>query len=413
MANILDSSQLQNFVKQRYTKKKVESIVIKSSLLGIMPKNTNGGGASWQGTIRNATATTRSASDTVAYGATGAASSYKKFTCAWASDYCAANISGTVVDLAAGDQNSLVDAAMGEVDGALLSLGISLGTGLYGDGGGAIGQISAGSNVGTPTITLANISQILNFQVGDVLQASVDSGIPNAGTRSAGATVTVTAVNTATGTITVSGNWSAGIAAVAASDFLFKQGDYNSKIIGLAGWLPTTSPTSTAFCGVDRSGDPERLGGVRYNGLGAPKTESLIQLAALISRFYGQPDTAVMNPLDFVDLAKELASKQMYAPQTVGSFGDAQISFEGFKLACPTGMVTVLQDPFCPQGIGYMLQKNTWELVSVGELPRFQAMDKLSGDWLRQQANDSYTAHAYYRATTFCSAPGWNGVVTF
>lgn len=411
MSNVFDITALQSIGKQRYTPKKVQTLAIKSALLGLMPKNTNGGGLSWQGAVRNATTTSRSASDVIAFGTTGSASSYKKFSCPWAFDYCAGNISGTAIDLATGSENTLYDAAIGELDGALITLGISAGSALFGNGGGAIGQISAGSSVGTATITLANISQILNFQVGMLLNASVDDGTGGGGTRNAGATVTITNVNTATGQLTASGNWTAGIAAVAAGDFLFQNGDYNAKIIGLSGWLPATSPSSTAFNGIDRSVDPERLGGVRYAGLGAPKTESLIQLAALISRFNGKPDYAVMNPLDFVDVAKELAVKQMYVPKTAMSFGDAQISFEGFQLAAPTGMVTCLQDPFCPQGTAYELQMDTWELVSVGALPKFADFDKAK--WLRQPAADTYQARALYRATTYCSAPGYNGVVTF
>ena len=399
-----DVTAFQQVGKQRYTTKKIETLAIQSPTLGVMPKNTKGGGLAWYGAIRNATPSSRSAVAATAF-TTGSASAYQRWTCSWVNDYASANITGPALAQADGTENSMVKVATDEIDGAFESLGISAGAALFSNGGGAIGQIASGQT--TATITLVNTSLILNFYVGQILQTSIDDGTGGNGVKSG--TVTVTGVNTATGTITASAAWNAGIGTVAANDYIFQQGDYNAKLIGLAGWLPATSPGSTLFNGVNRQNDPERLGGCRFNGAGAPKAESLIQLAALISRFRGRPDVIVVNPLDYADIAKERDTKVFYDK---AAFNNPEIVFRGFELAMPSGTATVLPDPFCPQGTGYMIQTDTWELVSLGELMKFVEGDKV-GDWLRISGDDVYQARVVYRATTYCSAPGRNGVVTF
>src|SRR5581483_9521973 len=98
--------------------------------------------------------------------------------------------------------------------------------------------------------------------------ASADDGTGGGGLRSAGATVTITGLNRSTGTLTASGNWTAGIAAVAAGDYLFPQGDYNNVMPGaLGGWL-TTPGGGDSFYGVNRNADVTRLAGLIQTGAG-------------------------------------------------------------------------------------------------------------------------------------------------
>lgn len=61
---------------------------------------------------------------------------------------------------------------------------------IWNNGGGARGQISAGSNVATPTITLTT-RDAAGFFKGMVLQLSTDDGTGGAGVLGAGATVTI------------------------------------------------------------------------------------------------------------------------------------------------------------------------------------------------------------------------------
>lgn len=79
-------------LKQYYTPKKVETLVLQSPLLGIMPKDTNGSGASYVGTIRSAITSAVSNTDTTAFTSAGA-SVYKQWVCPWRSGYARALVS--------------------------------------------------------------------------------------------------------------------------------------------------------------------------------------------------------------------------------------------------------------------------------------------------------------------------------
>ena len=408
-----DTTAATAILKNRYTTKKIETLAFKSSLLGLMPKDPQEGGVQYVGAIRSAIGSAVSASDSIAF-TTGNSSIYNQWLCPYKSAYASANVTGSAIDQSKGDANALVDAMVSEFDGAFIGLGQKLGADLFGDGGGSFGQISALSNVGTPTITLASPSQIFNFFQGQILQLSQDDGTGGAGVRSG--TVTVTAVDINLGTITCSGNWTAGIAAAAPGDYVFMNGNYNGAIAGLDAWIPTQAERNAGrltatFNGVARIADPTRLAGVAYQGNGAPKAESLIQLGMLVQRMHGRPDIFVCNPVDYADLERELGSRVQYI--TVESFENAQISFQGVNLATPYGHIKILNDIFCPQGQGYLLETDSWLIPSMGELIRVagEGIDGLQ--WLRAAGSDSYQMRALYRASTYCSAPGHNGVVVF
>lgn len=399
-------------LKNRYTEMKVETLAFVSPGIGKMPKKSDGGGQQYVGALRNAVTSAVSASDTIAF-TTGAPSNYVQWLCPWKFAYASGNLTGAAIDQANGDMDSLVDAMVSEFDGLFIALGIDGARALYGNGGGAIGQLNGGSVAGT-TVTLLNISQIVNFYNGMLVQASVDDGTGGGGTRSAGATQTITANDVNLGTLTGAANWNTAIAAIGVNDFLFNQGDYNAKFPGLQGWVPDNNHRSnlgTAFNNVTRSSDPVRLAGVAYSGKGAPKSETFIQTAALVGRMGGKPDLCLCNPLDYADLVKELSTRVQYV--TAEAYENPQVGFDGVKVATQYGTITILMDPFCPQGTAWLLQTNTWLLVSMGKFPKVLGTGIDGQEWLRNAGADSYQLRGAYRATTYCSAPGWNGSMLF
>ncbi len=94
------------------------------------------------------------------------------------------------------------------------------------------GRVDPSSNLATATITLERAADARLFSAGDKIVASASDG--TTGVVRAGS-VTLTGVNLATGVLTASGNWSAGIAAIAASDHLFKFGEFGTAPGG-DGW---------------------------------------------------------------------------------------------------------------------------------------------------------------------------------
>ncbi len=407
-----DVSAATPILKNRYTTSRIQTLAFKSAFLAMIPKLTDEGGNAYIGAIRSAIGSTASHTPTTAF-SSGSSSIYNQWTCNYAASYSTANVTGDAIDRAKGEANALVDAMVSEFDGAFLDIGQMLGQDLFGNGGGAFGQISAASNpVGSATITLTQPSQIVSFVQGQILQVSQDDGTGGAGVRVG--TVTVSAVDINLGTITVSGaSWAGGIAAVQPGDFIFGQGNYAGAYPGLAGWLPAYNQRSglgTAFNGVVRSVDPVRLAGVAYNGGGSQKDVSLIKCTALVQRMGGRPDIVVLNPLDYSAIVTAATTQIRYT--TVQSFDNAQLSFKATELATEYGVLTLVTDVFCPVGTGYILQLDTWKMPSMGEVPRVwgQGVDGL--EWLRG-TGDSFQLRTVARATTYCEAPGKNGVISF
>ena len=405
MSNTFDSNAAQGILKERYTKLQIQTLSYQSATVGLMPKDEDGGGAAYNGSIRSAVTTCRSADDTIAYGTGGSPSTYNMWSIPWKSSYAAANISGEAIDKADGNENSLVDALIGEFDGAFVALGLDLGATLFGNGGGAIGVVDA-TPAGT-TVQLRDISQVVNFQPGMVLQAATTDG--TSGSVESG-TVQLSKVDEMTGILTANANWTAGISTIAAGDSLFANGDFGAKFIGFGGWLPDANnrPTSALFFGVDRTASPVKLAGAYLDGGGSPKEETLVELAMYVGRTGGKPEYCVCNPVDYADLAKAMESRARIV--TPEAYETPTILFSGFQVSTPWGVMSIISDVFCPKGKFYLLQMNTWLLGSIGGMPKVlgEGVDKMT--WLRQSGSDSYQMRAAYRAMLYCSAPGYNGV---
>jgi hypothetical protein len=320
------------------------------------------------------------------------------------SDYGVAQLSNELILASKNNAGAFISALKQEIEGAQQNVSNSAATALYGTGSGAIGQISAGSNVGTATITLASPEDVVNFEVGQVIVASTANG---GGAIKAGS-VTLVGVNRVTGTLTASGNWSAGIATVAASDYLFVQGDYDAKMKGLAAWLPSSAPTGgDNFFGVDRSVDVTRLAGWRGDLSALPIEEALIQGGMSIGRDGGKVDHVFMNFEKYSDLIKSLGSKVQYVDIMSK---DANVGFQGIKVHCGKSIATVIPDRNCPDNKMFMLQLDSWKLSSLEGMPMILDMDGLKS--LRVSNADSLEIRVGYYANLYSNAPGFNGNFT-
>lgn len=334
-------------------------------------------------------------------------SQYTKFTITRSSEYAVGGLTTEVMRASRSNKGALVKALKTEIDSSLYKMGRAMAAGLWGNGGGALGKISAGSNVGTATITLSDISQIVNFEKGMVLQASVDDGTAAGGLRSGGTTVTIAGVDRDLGTITATGNWTAGIAAVAASDFLFRKGDYAAKIKGVPAWIPDAAPSATLFFGVDRTQDTVRLGGARWNAAGVPIEEALIEAPHRLAIHGGSPTHGFLNNRDFANVVKALQARVFINVET----DVPDIGFTAVTIPGPMGDIKLIPDPNVPRNKLYLLQLDTWKIHTLGACPGFIDDDGL-GQLVRDYNADSHE----YRMVAFwqlaCEEPGWNMVVT-
>jgi hypothetical protein len=129
--------------------------------------------------------------------------------------------------------------------------------------------------------------------------------------------IQVTSVNRGTGVITGTVVQGAPGSSWGATDYLQVLGDIgiggSSTIAGmlglsgLAAWVPSTDPPSTDnFWGVNRSADPTRLGGLRYNASAQSISEGITNALAYGNREGADFDLIVMDFVSYSTLVNEL-----------------------------------------------------------------------------------------------------------
>lgn len=392
-------------LKELYNDQVLQNMVYSDNpFLAMVPKRTDFGGKYKPIPIIIGTSQGRSATFANAQ-ANQTAAIMNSFLLTRKSDYSIATIDNQTMLAAKTDKMAFIETSKVLIDAAIRAITNSLATALFRSGTGTIGQIASSSGITSGVITLASGSDVVGFEVNQKLNANAtDGGTPRAATgyviavdRTAG---TVTVATTLGGTAATPTGWT-------NSDYLLVDGDVNLKISGLDAWLPATAPTSASFYGVDRSVDPVRLGGCRFNGSTSTIEEALVDGSALVAREGGKPKNAIMNYTSFAAFEKSLGSKVTY----VDLNGPAQVAFRGIKISGPNGQIDVFPDRSCPANTAYLLQMDTWSLESLGDAPQILKYgDGL--DMLRVYNGDSSELRCGYYANLACNAPGWNCRVT-
>jgi len=257
--------------------------------------------------------------------------------------------------------------------------------------------------MGGTTINLDDHADAFNFQVGMEIGLSGDPGTGSL--RGSPTYIGVTDIDREGGTLTVDAAIS-GISGAADTDYIFVHGDHAACCAGLADWLPATAPSATSFYGVDRTTDSDRLGGLRRDAGGEPLMESLIKGCATVEKHGGTPTHVFGNPETLSDLLLEIKGKSQYEMTRLS--GKAKIGYKGAVVQAGTSEVTCVGDVSCPSSKLYILQLDTWTLLSAGTAPMFLKRSTL---FQEHPTADAYYVRvgAYYNLG--CSAPGYNMVV--
>ena len=321
-----------------------------------------------------------------------------KFQITHVKDYGVGSIDNLVIETSKTNEGAFLPALEFEMEAVTSALGQSLSKGLFGNSGGAIGQI--GSFNGT-SITLKLKDDIYNFELGMILQSSATDG--TSGAVNAG-TATITAIDHDSGTLTAS---TAGIPGMADDDYIFMAGDFGSKMEGLAGWLPMTAPTSgDSFFSLDRSVDTDKLAGLRIKSVdisGLPIEEKLLYGATKVCKAGGTPDVIFVSYENYRDLEISMQGRVVYQSLSFG-----QAFFSSIVIAGPKGNIKVVADSDCPADRAYCLTMKSWDLVSAGPAPHVLDRD---GVFSREATSDGYEFRLAFYGNLACNAPGWNAVM--
>lgn len=411
---MLDLTSFDAALKEYYTDDAVEDMVYKNNpLFALMPKNEKFFGEYKVIPIIYGNPQGRSATFSRAQTRGASTSSYlKKFAVTRVKDYSIATMDNETMLASANDRGAFMSAATLEIDGCINALTRSLATDMYRAGYGARGSIAT-SSFATTTLTLNNLPDIVNFEVGmELMLATTEAASALKALGSSGNGLIVTGVNRIAGTLTFAYNVNDatnGIPTIAQNDVLFVRGDREdsatparTKIAGLQAWVPDSAPASTSFFGMDRTSDVTRLGGLRYDASALPIEEGLIEAASLVAREGGMIDHFFMAFDKYSALEKSLGSKVQY----VDLAANARIAFRGIRVNGPNGEIRVVPDQNCPTARCFGLQLNTWELASIGKAVRVIDTDSL--EMLRLNTSDGVEVRYGFYGNVCCNAPGKN-----
>jgi hypothetical protein len=361
----LSRSDVLPALKELYGEGEDTDLVMKSHpLLGMTRRNRKMQGRYFHLPIQYGKPQGRSHNITTA-GSNEYGSKYAGFDVPPVSDYVVAKVEGLVVrqSMNASNAEMFLNLMKNELDGSLSTLGDNVAKEQYGTFGGARARVHPTTAPSTTSLTLANPEDSFFFEAGmRICAASTDgtSGSLNA----AGATVTLVSVNRDTGVLVANANWST-ISAI-VNDYLFQQGDFGVAASGLGSWVPSSAPGATLFMGVDRSVDPERLGGIRFDGTNETQETVYIKAKARLKRTKANVKYIYTNPINTSNLE---VSKE--GSKFIDSDNEYKIGYEGFSV----NGVKIMEDNDCPVNTAWAIDPSAWFWCTNGDAPSLQDAD--------------------------------------
>jgi hypothetical protein len=341
-------------------------------------------------------------------------------------DYQLVTITNLLMEQTKSNAGAFVDEASRTMDNGFRNISNNMAFELFSGGTASRGTFAASSvanSSGSLQLTLANSQTVVQFEVGMTLQASLTDGgaaLQNSpGTIDA---IQITSVNRITGVIVgtvVQGapltSWATG-----TTNFLQVLGDIGTAgastiagmlgLSGMAAWIPTSDPLTTDnFWGVNRSADPTRLAGLRFNASSQSISEGITSALALANREGAAPDLIIIDFLSYAALVNELGAKVQYVQL---EHDEVEIAFEAIHFHSAYGKIPVLADRSCPAQTALAITTDTFKLRTLGKAPHIltYGMEGLEG--LRVGNADALEIRIAHYGNVICSAPGFNMVIT-
>jgi hypothetical protein len=322
-----------------------------------------------------------------------------------------ARISGLTLESSMTSKQAFAKGAKMVIDAAVKRLANGVSSGLFRDGSGAIGTLAAaGSNLVAGIVKLSNDADSVQFELNQAIQKITSAGVLNA------TILYVVAVNRNSGTITLStslGGAASDVSTIFTSvgnDKIITAGTLNLQVKGLSSWLTSTG-LATAFYGVDRSKDPQRLAGIVYDGSTLSVKDAIINAINRVAREGGKPDYVFMNFESYTQLAQDLQSNVIYTQLALE--GPGKISFSGFRFQGPKGEVIVVPDRDCEPKTAYLLQLDSWMLLHANEGEPVFLDDNGVGQVFRTvESYDGREVRVKFYGNLACNAPGYNAKVS-
>ena len=331
-------------------------------------------------------------------------------------DYQLVTITNLLMEQTKSNAGAFVDEASRTLDNGFRNISNNMAFELFFGGTASRGVIlTAVLASSVVTIQLNNSQNVVQFEVGMTLQNSATDGGAALLISSAIDAIQLTSVNRGTGVIVgtvVQGDGTS----FTAGHFLQVLGDIGSAgastiagllgLSGLAAWVPSSDPTSTDnFWGVNRSADPTRLAGLRYNASSQTISEGITNALAFGNREGAAFDLIVLDFVSYSTLINELGAKVQYVQL---EHDEVEVAFEAIHFHSAYGKIPVLADRSAQAQNAWAMTLDTWKLRTLGKAPHIltYGMEGLEG--LRVGNADALEIRIAYYGNVICSAPGYN-----
>lgn len=335
-------------------------------------------------------------------------------------DYQLVTITNLLMEQTKSNAGAFVDEASRTMDNGFRNLSNNMAFELFSGGTASRGTISsAGISYSAPNVsfTLANPQQVVQFEVGMTLQASAtDGGAALQNTPGTIDAIQIISVNRGTGAIVGTVVQGAPNSSWGAGDYLQVLGDIGiggsttiSGMLGLSGmaaWVPVSDPPSNDnFWGVNRSADPTRLAGLRYNASSQTISEGLTSALGFANREGAAPDLIIIDFVSYTTLVNELGAKVQYV---MLEHDEVEVAFEAIHFHSAYGKIPVVADRSCQAQTAWVVTTDTWKLRTLGKAPHIltYGMEGLEG--LRVGNADALEIRIAYYGNVINSAPGYN-----
>ena len=258
----------------------------------------------------------------------------------------------------------------------------------YGNGHGLIGSVAipVGDNItwsanGTQTFTVqGSCAMKLAVGMGVVFTVEVGDESDSLGP------VEVTAINGTS--VTFKNTTAASISLSAATTYyICYEGSTDASDnpllpVGLAGWLPYvnsrtdtawTNYINTSFFGVNRSVNVESLAGNFYKpGSSEDAFKTVEELLRRCRRYGSQADMIVMNDADWKTVAQSTSLTNAYVTNGLDKKVKQTKGTSTLNFAFSTSWIeNVYDDPYCPEGLFFVLDMETIEFWSYTNVEKF------------------------------------------
>lgn len=406
----LDLTVFDPMLKDHYSNKEVPKLAFqKNTALGLINKSNKKmvGGRKWVQPFGYALPGGGSSTFATALAAANNTSSYEAWEVTRTKHYRLGKVDNETIEATATGDMDAFEPAFDEFDRVIQAEGNYLNYRFFRSKSGAAGRLN-NAGVGTTVGTLTDAADVWGWRQGDVAKLSAAAD----GTGLKAGSCTVASVQRNAGTITFTGNISAGVGTAATTDYLYLDGDATLAGAGLADWIPDAAPSNTPFYGVDRTLEPDFLGGIRIDATdGRSIANALVDAIAAVQNLGGDPDVVFMNPITFGTLAKQIEGKWTIT-SAAGFDGKkvASIGFKGFTVSLNGTDITIYTDRCCPQKRIYVLDWSTWTMFSAGPAPNF--LQRRAGSIIKvSETSDGYEARVGEYYNYCCDSPGHNAVI--